>query len=1274
MRLKIKIIISFLLIAVNYNYSQTADVIKGCLPLKVNFNSPSLNSYYWDFKDGGTTTETNPNHIFTKPGSYTVSLNEGKDGRLVGTILITVYPDPIISFTAKPTSGCSPLRVAFTSSIVIDTAIKVVDILWSFGDGNSSTLLNPTHIYTNPGLYPVSLKITTTIEECNKTELVQDFIDVKGISASFTISKPIGCEVPSIITITNNTIQNSKHTYSWNFGNGSTFNGFDPKLITYTSKGEFLVTLTVKDESGCESKLSKKVIIGSPIITLDGNDSFCLNAVINLNNTTEAESFLWTFKNNASASSSTKRNPLVSYFTKGIKTITLTASNGPCKTDTSFNIFIQELDTNFTISPSNCTKDIPIKLEAAEKGDHTYIWNDSIHGKDILNYIYSSPLRDSFYRFNSDTIYQSIEIISSLGCVARGRKLFTHERPNAIMVPDHKEGCAPLTVSFSDISESKEKIIKWTLFYGDGSSNSVNSMNLGNHTYTKPGEYYVKLIIENEKGCIDTSEGFWIYVGEKINPTFSLDKNTICIGERITITKTINDPRIDSWHVSTDNGRFSHCWTSDIATHQFVNDVGTFPVIVSSEYNGCFSHSNEQQTITVKGAKAIMTHMNNCARPYEVMFTSKSQNATTLKWNLGDTTINDIDSFIHTYKQRNRYTVTLSAEDKQSGCPANIDTRIIFIKEIKADLNIPEKACDNVKYVLDAQASVDVDRDCSKGFLYILPNKRPRENNKDTIHHSFSIPGRQKVSLIVEDINGCRDTTTKEITVYSITPDFEVDKKLVCIPVDLTFKDKSKADTIIVSWDWSFGSKQQNPFYKLTDQDSNGITLKITDINGCKDSIFKAISLYKPFTKIQYSKGTALCIGDTVQFNAFDYTAGGSNLSFDWDFGPYGKSNLQNPKIHFDKPGRFSIILNYKEISSTCKGSDTLKFAIIDPPVAAFDVALDTPLCYPQIFEFKNKSRVDSTVIYFWTFDGKNSNRLADPTFAFSKGTHKVNLLVQSIFGCSSSIEKEFTLIGPEGKIAVDKDTICRGEEGTFSAIDLVDVNTFEWEFNDGKNNFPNTNKVKYRFDSTGNRSVFLILKSTESGCEHIDSASIFVPNVIADFTNVDSLSYCPGLAIFKNTSTGSDKFEWNFGEGLTSNSKDSIIHIKYKNLGKKSITLTAIDSRSTCRNVITKEINLEDVIEFYKFPNVFSPNGDGENDFFNVAIKPSYEQFITVTQFKVYNRWGKLIYNNENPSQGWNGKFEDVEAPVEVYAYYIEIQIRDCNNQTSKGNVTIVR
>ena len=141
----VNIVLFFILIYSSYSIGQTVDVSKGCVPLKVNFTAPQLNTYYWDFKDGASSTDANPSHIFTKPGIFKVDLYEGKNGPLKGTVDVYVYADPIITFIGNPVSGCSPLKVEFKSNIVVDTAVKISEILWSFGDGANSDQTNPTH-------------------------------------------------------------------------------------------------------------------------------------------------------------------------------------------------------------------------------------------------------------------------------------------------------------------------------------------------------------------------------------------------------------------------------------------------------------------------------------------------------------------------------------------------------------------------------------------------------------------------------------------------------------------------------------------------------------------------------------------------------------------------------------------------------------------------------------------------------------------------------------------------------------------------------------------------------------------------------------------------------------------------------------------------------------------------------------------------------------------------------------------------------------------------
>jgi PKD repeat protein len=145
----------------------------GRSPLTVTFANQSTDytSSLWDFGDGVTSTLNNPTHTYTAAGAYTVTLTvngpEGSDTLGKPAVIAVVEPKvylPLVMhnyvpkqayFSATPTVGEAPLTVTFTNASVNYTAS-----LWSFGDGTTSTLPNPTHVYTLPGVYTVTLTIT----------------------------------------------------------------------------------------------------------------------------------------------------------------------------------------------------------------------------------------------------------------------------------------------------------------------------------------------------------------------------------------------------------------------------------------------------------------------------------------------------------------------------------------------------------------------------------------------------------------------------------------------------------------------------------------------------------------------------------------------------------------------------------------------------------------------------------------------------------------------------------------------------------------------------------------------------------------------------------------------------------------------------------------------------------------------------------------------------------------------------------------------------------
>ena len=143
----------------------TANVTSGTAPLVVRFTDTSTEgvptSWLWDTGDGINSKHAmNATHTFTKAGTYTVSLTVGNAaGNNTVTkpnyIVVTDPKAPIADFSASITSGYAPLSVRFTDLSENATAWN-----WDFGDGNTSTDQNPTHIYSAAGTYTVNLTAT----------------------------------------------------------------------------------------------------------------------------------------------------------------------------------------------------------------------------------------------------------------------------------------------------------------------------------------------------------------------------------------------------------------------------------------------------------------------------------------------------------------------------------------------------------------------------------------------------------------------------------------------------------------------------------------------------------------------------------------------------------------------------------------------------------------------------------------------------------------------------------------------------------------------------------------------------------------------------------------------------------------------------------------------------------------------------------------------------------------------------------------------------------
>lgn len=237
----------------------TSNVVKGFLPLSVTFTDESLNnpiSWFWDFGDSFTSNLQNPVHIYTVAGIYNVNLtvtNMNGSNTITRYNYIIAYVELESNFIANPLINNGPSIVNFTDLSLGNPTSWV----WDFGDGNQSTLQNPSHLYTVGGIYTIKLQISTINDY--DTMIKEDYVIInfdKPI-ASFT-AIPLNGNNPLAVTFTDTSL-NYPTQWLWLFGDNMTSNLQNP-VHNYTVAGKYIIKLIATNINGSSSMTIIKYI------------------------------------------------------------------------------------------------------------------------------------------------------------------------------------------------------------------------------------------------------------------------------------------------------------------------------------------------------------------------------------------------------------------------------------------------------------------------------------------------------------------------------------------------------------------------------------------------------------------------------------------------------------------------------------------------------------------------------------------------------------------------------------------------------------------------------------------------------------------------------------------------------------------------------------------------------------------------------------------------------------------------------------------------------
>ena len=321
-------------------------------------------------------------------------------------------------------------------------------------------------------------------------------------------------------------------------------------------------------------------------------------------------------------------------------------------------------------------------------------------------------------------------------------------------------------------------------------------------------------------------------------------------------------------------------------------------------------------------------------------------------------------------------------------------------------------------------------------------------------------------------------------------------------------------------------------------------------------------------------------------------------------------------------------------------------------------------LCEDTDMQLQNTSPNHFTS-FLWNFGDGNISNLLNPLIRYADpGTYEITLTGTGPI-CSDTLKKQI-VIDPllSGHFETDRDSICTGEAIVFTVEGDSTLQRQYWEFGDGVSfNSTFESNTSHAYDRAGRWPV--TLAATYRACPatfHADTVHIFpVPKVDL---GPDTFLCLDGRAFhLKNKvllEEGNYQYAWNTG------STDSVLKIVHPGTYKLSITAAPLG----CSNTETVEVRKDCYIDM---PNVFTPNGDGLNDYFfpRQLLSRSLAQF----EMYVYNRWGQVVFHTrENNGRGWDGRFNNTEQPGGVYLYTVTATIEGRGAERYEGNVTLLR
>jgi gliding motility-associated-like protein len=1224
-------------------------------PLTVNFTNFSLGgqSYLWDFGDGATSTLTNPSHTYTTYGNFTVKLTVTNSVGCSKTVEFIDYisvEKPIVTIDNLPISGCASITHTFNATIVSNDV--VVGYLWDFGDGTTSTAINPTHTF-GVGNYNITVTITT-VSGCTATTTINDgIIATTKPTANFSATPRDVCAyLPVQFTDLSTGIVTR---WYWTFGDGGTSIFQNPTHV-YTDTGYFTVTLVVWNQNCPDTIRFLNYIHIKPPIANFTTIGDCVNKFTKtmVDGSIGADTWDWNF---GDGNTSTLQNPVHTYADTGHYVISLTVYNNTtgCSYTTSAAVDVINEHANFRASDTIICKNNVVTFDtigitASKIASYNWTFGDGGIGTG------TTPTHT--YTAAGNYTVQLI-ITDNLGCNDTLTKLqyIRVNGPTANFGPITQNLCLTSTANFSDssVNDGLHPITTWTWGYGDGTIVNYTAPPFS-HTYANQGTYDVWLKVVDNQNCFDSIYRTAAVLVSKPVAAFSMSDTLSCKAKDITFTNaSTGDVLTYSW----DFGDASTS-TATNPTHFYLLDSAFSVRLITTNANGCKDTAYKILRIESPTAKFLMSDSITTCPPLIVNFTNTSAHYNSTTWNFGDSTYSQSTNPSHYYSYPGVYHVWLTTTSV-GGC-IDSSMKTITIKGPQGNFTYgPTSGCKPlaVNFSGYTQNTSSFIWDLSEGSTVSTPDSN--------LHFVYNTLGAFVPKMILVDTGGCQVPINGIDTVFvkGVTANFNYTPTVFCDRGTVQYVDSSYTNDGLIQYQWYFGdggnSILQNPSHQYNTTGIFYPHLKVTSSSGCVDTITKNIPIKivgSPQAQIT-SSGNG-CTKLTATFNGSLLVPDTSIIRWNWDLANGNTSTLQNPPAQlYTTAGIYPITL-YATNSSGC--IDTVNTSVEAYAIPVVKTRKDTIICLGNSIQL-SATGADN---YTWSPANLLSCTACTTTLATPRVKTTFYLTGTSLQGCSNydsvtiNIQNPFVMSNGPGH------DLCVGGKVQLYA---GGAKTYAWS---------PTNSLNF-----SNRAVVTASPTTTTTYRVIGTDSLkcfndtaFIPikvyNIPKVYGGKDTTIIISKTATLHPTiSSDVTSVIWSPTSTIVSNAYPNVV------VKPNETTTYLVEVKNaggcTARSSVTVNVICDGSNVF--IPNTFSPNRDGMNDVFY----PRGTGLFTVKQLRIFDRWGQLVFEKvdfkpNDASVGWDGTFKGVQLPSDVFVYSVDIQ---CNNNsilTFKGNIALIR